>query len=276
MAMYAADHQDTFAGPNTSGAQGQFDNGASYIGDRTGLTPASTHDWISPTLGAIETLPANRAARTQWLLNDFACPQTTVDNDALFGFAPDSADFTQRFAAGGFRQVSYLSPSAFHYFGSFAAAAANPYRGLVLKWGSATLVRVPDTYRPRLDLLGVEPSEKVYAADGTRFLSSLGVLTIDISPNPHVNGFFLDAGPIFHGSTAYGRDFPAAPANHELSFRHAGDQMNAAHFDGHVKRLRQAQAWTDASRWYPGGSVFNGAGATPESIAFHAPGSVLP
>jgi prepilin-type processing-associated H-X9-DG protein len=275
MAMYTGDHKDTFAGPNTSGADGQFDNGTSYIGDHTGLTPVSTHDWISPTLGLASALPINRAMRTQTILNNFACPQTTVNNAAMFGSAADSAQFVQRFAAGGFRQVSYLSPSAFHYFGSTTAAAANRYRGITLKASFTTPVRVPDVYRPRLDLLGVQPSHKVYAADGTRYLDA-GVLDLDITPSPAVNGALLDPGPIVQTSVAYGRGFASAPASHQLSFRHDGGQMNAAFFDGHIERLTQAQAWTDASRWYPGGSTFNGVGATPESATFHAPGSVLP
>lgn len=279
MSMYAADHKDTFAGPNTSGADGQVTGGSGYTFDRTGTTPVSTHDWISPTLGRGVALPVNRAARTQFITNQFACPETTINNAAIFGNSPDAAQFAAAIANGGFRQVSYLSPSSFHYFGSTTAAAANRYQGVTLKSSFTTPVRVSDAYRPRLDLVGTQPGRKVYAADGTRFFD-LGLLDLDISPNPSLNGFFTDSGPIVQTSAAYGRLFSGAPQSCRLSFRHgragASAEVNAAFFDGSVGRLTQAQTYTDASRWYPGGSVYNGSGATPESQAFHAPGSVLP
>lgn len=279
MALYAADWKNTFAGPNTSGAEGQFQSGSNLTGNRTGATPVSTHDWFSPTVGRVMELPVNRAGRTQFITNSFACPDTTVNNGALFGQAPDIADFQQRFQAGGFRQISYLSPSSFHYFGSTTAANANRYRGITLKSSAGTPVRVSDSYRPRLDLVGAQPASKVYLADGTRFLSQ-GVLDMDISPNPTVNGSFLDPGPIVQASTAYGRGNAESPANTVLSFRHrrigASGAMNIAYFDGHVDGLMQTQAYTNAAAWYPGGSVFGGSGATPESIGNHASGSILP
>jgi hypothetical protein len=40
--------------------------------------------------------------------------------------------------------------------------------------------------------------------------------------------------------------------------------------------MKQKQAWTDATPWYPGGSIYNGTSGTVESQAFHTNGQVLP
>lgn len=279
---YTMDHKEYFAGPNTSGAEGQALAGASYLGNTSSGTPTSTHDWISPTLGESANFPINRAQRTKQIFETYGCPAATTVVDRYYGGAGDSADFSDISTTTGrrIRQVSTLSPISFHYLPSLAVAnmPANKYKHsptsptlTTLKYDEhMTPVRVNDRYRPRLDLLGVQPSNKVLAADGTRYYDPLDrVLDFDIDPNPGFAGSFLDGGPIFQRSTPYGRGFGGYPLNVQLSFRHGKrEQFNVAYWDGHVRNMRNAEAWKDPRPWYPGGSVFNGINATPESQQF--------
>jgi hypothetical protein len=140
-----------------------------------------------------------------------------------------------------------------------------------------TPVAVPDRYRPSINLLGVQASNKIIAADGTRYFdNATGRLDFDINPDPSIFGSFLESGPIFQSSTAYGRSGPGAPTNQKLSFRHPSSTLRVVYYDGHVETMKQKQAWTDATPWYPGGSIYNGTSGTVESQAFHTNGQVLP
>jgi prepilin-type processing-associated H-X9-DG protein len=130
-------------------------------------------------------------------------------------------------------------------------------------------------YLPRLDKVGAQASNKIFAADGTRYYDPPR-LDFDIAPNPEVYGSFTDSGPIYHPSTAYGRSHIGNPINTKLSFRHPGQRINAVYFDGHAGDIPAQLAWKDATPWYPGGSIYNGGSATPESQAFHSPGDKLP
>ncbi|MBX3358980.1 MAG: type II secretion system protein [Phycisphaeraceae bacterium] len=280
--QYGTEQKEYFAGPNTSGADGLVDSGLSYCFETTPGTPTSTHDWISPTLGEGAGLSPQRARRTKQIFERYGCPAATVTNDSLYppagGGAPDRADFELLFGTERIRQISFLSPAAFHYY----AQPTNfnnirRYRSVPLITGFATPVKVSEQYSPRLDLVGVQPASKVLVADGTRYLEN-GELDFDINPRPGIYGSFTDAGPIFHDSTAYGRGFRGAPTNVNLSFRHnKGGVINAGYFDGHVGKMTKLQAWTDAVPWYPGGSKFNPGGvATPESMAKYQTNQELP
>lgn len=278
---YAVDNKEYYAGPNTSGADGQAIGGSIYEGDKTPSTPTSTHDWISPTLGESGGFSVNRAQRTRQVFETFGCPSAITIIDRFYGGAGDAPDFNTLVSSSGrqFRQVSHLSPASFHYLPSSFEANLdrNKFRysatsGLTtLKYGFEQPVKVNDRFRPRLDLLGVQPSNKVLVADGTRYYDPNDrVLDFDITPNPTgIYGSFLDGGPTFQGSTPYGRGFAGSPVNLALSFRHGKrDQFNVAYWDGHAANMRNAEAWKDPRPWYPGGSLFNGINATPESQQF--------
>jgi prepilin-type processing-associated H-X9-DG protein len=141
--------------------------------------------------------------------------------------------------------------------------------------GFRTPVDVPANYIPRADRIGLQASNKILVSDGTRYLGQTpegATLDFDIDATPRWYGCFTDAGPIFHGSGAFGRgpNEDAAPGRHPLSFRHAGESINAGYFDGHVAIMKSSRAWTDATPWYPGGSVFDEPEATPESRACYS------
>jgi prepilin-type N-terminal cleavage/methylation domain-containing protein/prepilin-type processing-associated H-X9-DG protein len=286
--VYANDWKDFYAGPNTSGADGQAPGTSPYVFTTRGDMPTSTHDWISPTMGG-GVLSANRAERTKQIFETYGCAATRFANDRVYAQSanpvPDRTEFEQVLAERGVRQVSHLSPSAFHYFASATAAARRRHQGptgslIILKYDAfGTPVRVHDRFLPRLDFVGTQPGNKVLAADGTRYYDySQGVLDFDPDPNPNIFGSFTESSPTFHRSTAYGRGVVggASGINWRLSFRHANNTMKVAYFDGHVGQMTSKQAWEDATPWYPGGSIYVGANGTPESQSFHTAGQVLP
>jgi len=256
------------------------------LADTSPATPTSVFDWISPALGATTPFSPNRARRTHQIFRDFACPASARHNDTLYGSAPDSSDFHAILSAEGFLQVSYLSPAAFHLAGKSFIPQAK-YR--TFGWRGPAVP--PDDYFPRLDRVG-PPAHKVFLSDATRYLASRARLDFDISPNPKYFGSFLSSSPIYRASREFGAatDKPefaeenylgqaptVYPHNRNLTYRHSR-RIIATWFDGHVSALSEAQSKTDASHWFPTGSVFNAlasGNATDESLAYHRDGEAL-
>ena len=278
LGAYTNDWKEFWAGPNTSGAQVQRDGGISIIRQTTSTTPVSSHDWISPMMGDSGGFSPNRAQRTATIFKKFGCPAARQTSVVYFDTpTPDQDEFRALETSTGLGQVSHLSPASFHYYPNSAAANANKYQGLALKFGFTTPVEVNVNFTPRIFQLGVQPSNKVFTADGTRYYESATArLDYDIGPNPSIYGSFTDAGPIFRNSTPYGRTGPAGSNGILLSYRHPQKTIRVLYFDGHVAEMTQKASWTDAAPWYPGGSKFNGGSATSESAAFHMVGDVLP
>jgi prepilin-type N-terminal cleavage/methylation domain-containing protein/prepilin-type processing-associated H-X9-DG protein len=284
--MYMNNNSEYFAGPTTSGYAGQIgqSGNTAYVFDTASEIPTTTHDWISPTVGESAGLAANRAKRTAQIYNKYRCPTATVYNQEVFtpvGGAPaDMQQFRDLAATDGYRQASFMAPASFHYWslsmtqGQFTQI--NAQCGGNATFGFNTPASIRANYRPRIDQVGLQPSAKVLAADGTRYLSSAGggaILDFDPDPTPRFYGGFTDSGPIFVDSAAYGREATGTLAanRHRLSFRHTGLTINVAYFDGHVGPMKALDAWTDARPWYPGGSVYNGGQGTLESQSFHGP-----
>jgi prepilin-type N-terminal cleavage/methylation domain-containing protein/prepilin-type processing-associated H-X9-DG protein len=285
--IYMSYSKDEYAGPNTSGAlyqgiylnQSPSDMSLRLVGDTAPQMPTSTHDWISPIFGDSTNLSPNRARRTQQIFNKWKCASERFLNDTLYGSATDMDDFRAAAADGGFMHISYLSPSPFHYFsktlldeGRVPKSGLSPLKADT--FGEPALT--PRNFSPRLDKVGTQISQKIMISDGTRYLQS-GTVDFDVSVKPGIFGSFLDSGAIFHGSTAFGRDESnnSAGLGWKLSMRHAGNAMNALYFDGHVGLLKAQEAWTEPKYWYPSGSIFNGAGGTPEAVAKYAPGTII-
>ena len=277
-AFYMGDNDDYYAGPNTSGARYRvitFNPVKKYVdeivGDSDGSKPTSTHDWISPSMGSGDIFSPNRAYRTSQIFNDYACPSAKIDNDQLYGDAPDKTDFRNVMDGRGYKQVSYLAPSGFHYYPgqdiTGRPAPLIPIQGNTstrFLTGYSDPVSLPPSFKPRISQVGIQASDKVMHADGTRFWSG-SVLDFDLSPSPGIYGSFLSSGPIFAQSTAYGKA-PADSRNGYLfSMRHPGVSMNAAFFDGHVGNIKGTEAWAEPRYWYPSGSTFTGGSATEES-----------
>lgn len=287
-AFYMGDNDDYYAGPNTSGARYQvitFDPFRKYvdeiIGDSNGSTPTTTHDWISPSMGTDDLFSPNRAMRTAQLFNQFGCASATVDNDTVYGSAPDRDDFRRVIGQVGFRQVSYLASAGFHYYPNEQVTGRRPplipvpgNTGFRFKTGFADPVTQPVSFSPRLPNVGIQPSEKVMHSDGTRYWTGTG-LDFDIDPNPGIYGSFLSSSPIFDGSTAYGKEPDDDRNGYLFSFRHQSNSMNGTFFDGHVESIKATEAWAEPSLWYPSGSTFTGRNATPESLERYSPGEKI-
>jgi prepilin-type N-terminal cleavage/methylation domain-containing protein/prepilin-type processing-associated H-X9-DG protein len=275
--IYSGSNKDFIASPVTSGFKGTDPTMADalYCFDQSSETPTSTMDWISPTMGESLGLSPNRAMRTAQIFNKFRCPSTKFFNLVVYqspaNVPPDMAQFNTLVTNEGIRQVSYLAPEGFMY-----AGAPNPsYRWIQ----HSTPVQPVRSFLPRLDLIG-RGERKIAAADGTRYDASdgpnLSHLDFDPDASPDWYGSFVDSGAIYDGSTAYGRgaNSSAASDRWKLSFRHTGNGMNAAFFDGHAAYVKPHDAWKDASMWYPTGSKYVGGGGTFDADQYYGSLSV--
>ncbi len=275
--VYASDNREFYPGVNSSGAAYRNPLGGPDLfgmhGDRDPTTPTTHWDWFSPMFGDSLGLSSNRAQRTAQIFNEYGCPSSSVFNDKLYGGWVDRADFSDVLAVDGFKQISYLSPAAFHLWSSDAPdVTINQARGgAEYRKGFADPVTTPRTFRPRLDRVGVSLSNKIFAADGTRYVANERggyILDFDITPVAEFFSSFATQGPTREVGTAYGRGFyEDTDFNVELSIRH-NNAVNAVYFDGHVSSMTNQEMWSDPNPWYPSGSVFTGEDATEESIQF--------
>jgi len=287
-AIYIGDNREFFASPNTSSLPyiermptGLVNHGptrANIEGFKDSVTPVSTRDWMSPIMGDAVSLADDRGERTAQLFNDWGCAETRrIYNDSLFGVssAGDRELFENVFQSGrGYNIVSYLMPTTWYTQNpvDFAQgiASRNPNAVFPIR-DPVSCATVPRGYGPRLDKVGVQPSNKIMFADGTRYVARDVGIDFDVDASPSSFGAFCSNNPITHGSTAYGREpfssQVATPDNQLASYRHSGG-INTAYFDGHVSHMSQDESYTDPNPWYPSRSVWTGQSATPESIAF--------
>ncbi|MCA9243286.1 MAG: prepilin-type N-terminal cleavage/methylation domain-containing protein [Phycisphaerales bacterium] len=293
---YMAENNEWFPGVNTTGANMRIALGGSGRGvagilrSRHDL-PVQTWDWMSPILRYDTQLGGNRAERFQTLVNYYQCPDAAGVNSKPYSGSspPDASDFRDL----SFDSVSYLMPDSFSrwggstvtgrtddYFGPGAAVVLNPS-------GFSVDTR---EYRSRLGDVGV-PGEKIFAADGTRFLPDNDLLDFDHDWNPTYFGSFASSGGWWCGSTAYGvrsgsanwdGDAVSAGASNPdaqgrnliLSYRHGcvsgslptdcqsnKGAINSLFFDGHVARLTDRES-REIKPWYPKGSIVRSSGAS--------------
>jgi prepilin-type N-terminal cleavage/methylation domain-containing protein len=244
-AVYMADNKDSYASVNTSGWRGQeiangiavrpgsrAANGEPYVFNTTASTPTSVFDFISPTVGEGLGFSANRARRTGDIFNDFADPAAREFNSELFtqnGAPADLDEFDEYINNNrGYRQVSYLMPGAFMYWGTASTGGFTPgqppqpdqrqqwvarYGFAPKSWngGPGSTVHTPNNFRNRIDQVGVSVSNKVMIANGTRYFEN-GLLDFDPRPNPNSFGSFSSGTPQWTGNTAYGMNGPGARA----------------------------------------------------------------
>mgnify|MGYP001311860922 CR=1 FL=1 len=279
---WAQSHNDQIPGVNVTGLRYMRNYAAALelLGDTTPTTPTTVFDWISPVMGDEAKLSPNRARRTKQIFEDLGCPGTTRDNDAAWGLsAGDIADFRELMAQEEIRQISYLSPGPFHLLGKPVTSGEWTAPGKKYTWAGPAVT--PSSYKPLLYRVGTRMSDKVFLADGTRYLASRDHLDFDAHPNPKYYGSFTSSTPIYTASREYGRapttpEFAdenhssgnVHPHNARLSYRHR-DKIMVVYFDGHAGSMTQTESRTNAAPWYPGGSVFTGIRATEESLRFH-------
>lgn len=282
-AVYMSDNKDFYAAANTSGWRGQeISNGIGtssagepYVFNTTPTTPTSYFDFISPTIGEGMGFSANRARRTGDIFNDFADPAAREFNSELFtgdGVPADLDEFDEYINENrGYRQVSYLMPGAFMYWGTASTGGFTPgqppqpnqQQQWVNRFGFAPVswngligstVHTPNNFRNRIDQVGVSISNKIMIANGTRYFEN-GLLDFDPRPDSQTFGSFSSGTPQFTGNTAYGMNGRGAPDNMRLSFRHSNNSINVVNFDGSTENLTQTEVYTDMGRWAPSRSV---------------------
>ncbi|MBO6514787.1 MAG: type II secretion system protein [Phycisphaerales bacterium] len=284
--MYMGDNKGAFTGPNTTGADWNKDliGGLPNKGietlefDTDGANPTSQGDWISPLVGASYGFSANRAVRTQQRFEVMADPTTNRMVDAIYTVdTPDDYDqFVDVLNSTGFRQRSFLQIRSFTHY-SVEHQPSNVvidiengigyFERFAVQHPAAEALS-PSGYTPNIVNVGVQLSNKVMIADGTRFYTDGVGLDFDIDTVPQFSTD-ADSGPIFNGSIAYGRYASSSPSqeNLNLSYRKKGGQgMYVTMFDGSLKYMSREESWTDPTPWYPSGSVWQGNGATPESL----------
>lgn len=302
-AIYLNSNKDYYASPFSVGArylgrvvvpgQGIQSGSKALLHETSSTTPTSTQDWISPILGDSVNLPANRAKRTAQIFNEYGCASAGVYNDRTHdeNVPADIDQFEQEIQVNGIRQISYLMPSAFAHLAGAAqgSPAYQQLQSVIARMldpvgidgiqippaidsmlSHANHPQKPLSFRPRLDMVGVSPSSKIMVADGTRYWTDQWGLDFDPATAPGLYGSFTSSGPIYHGSTAYGRAFRDAPSqtNVRLSYRHRNETMNAGYFDGSVRPMTALESWTDPNPWHPSRARWTGRDATPESIEF--------
>ncbi len=288
--VYTCENNDYFPGLNTSGAAVTAKR-RTMNSDVTTLfhsrLPVQTFDWMTPILAYSLELPAVRAQRFRFLLEEFRCPsQMTVCTEVFSdGPVPDEEDFK---VLGAWPAISYLMPSSFQYVGQnydrllLCHEEGAPNTPIWAKALYAGFEVVMGNYLPKLERVG-PAARKIFAADGTRYCDRYGQLDFAIDTVPDWYGSFSSPGGWYTGCTAYGvragsltwdgrpvaQGSPSAGQNLALSYRHGQSvgeppddahgntgAINAAFFDGHVDRLtdRQSRAiWY----WYPAGGVVN-------------------
>lgn len=288
--MYMNENDEYFAAVATTGFRyaativgpdGLQSSANDLIGETSSTTPITIWDWMSPILGDSVGLSPNRAERTFQLLSTYGCAAIEYENDQIYvgsgsgGGSSDTDDFETILRTQGFPQSSYLMPNT---FAQYAPDAVIPepsggfygfYEGIQSEFRDP--VTPPAEYSPRRDRIGTSPSGKVMFADGTRFFTDPNegsILDIDINPGARYYSFFGSDVPQREASRAYGRAVNAYPNNVLVSFRHAGQSINTAFFDGHVSGMNSDEVWSDPNPWAPSGSVWTGGGATEESRAF--------
>ncbi|MEL7473915.1 MAG: prepilin-type N-terminal cleavage/methylation domain-containing protein [Planctomycetota bacterium] len=292
--QYALSNDEAIPGPFTSGFGGNLNQGRDaadlYGFDTSSTTPTSTFDWISPSIGDGANLSINRAQRTFQIFSQLGDPSNRQFNQEIYtadGTPSDIDQFEQVNDDQAFPQISYLMPWQFAYRGDARDwISRNSFTPpFFFKFISvfSDPITMPRSYRPRLDRVGTQTSNKIMIADGTRFYGPLsgGGLGLDFDPNyaPRTYGSFTTSTPMFSGSRAYGNpnDVPDEDTtNRALSYRHNGS-INAAYFDGHVDSLTEDESKSDPTPWSPSGGVWTGRlGASEAADAGWTAGDKVP
>lgn len=257
-ATYQSEENDWFVGsPGTSGSllRGAF-LGSPPDREDIPIAPVQTWDYAGPLASvqmSMKSMPQNRADRWGLLIQDiFECPNNKFLSEPYFGgtTGPHGKFKVQR-------MVSYNTVRNLLLWGGTTAQA--PYSEasfFAQAGGSGNPTKFPSGYSPRADRLG-QPSEKVFIADGSRFVDEVeGIVDHDINWNAGSGGGFSDGGPTLPDQ--YLRSYLRRdPRLRDYSYRHRrGKEVGicAAYFDGHAERLSEKQS-REPNRWWPKGTI---------------------
>ena len=287
MHSYFADNSDWIPGVNTSGITTARWNGVMNALNVPDF-PVQNYDWLTPLYSRTTTMQEIRAKRFKELTNIFRCPSQSMWKAVPYASGlnncTDKPDFQ---AESDWSAVSYLMPAHFQFYGTnFSGLKLGPKATgsiqIQATTASTSWEAYHTTYKPIVSLVG-NPSQKIAAADGTRYLDASVLLDFDPNPEAGSYGAFTSAGAWWCGSTEYGvkggtknwsgRAVNASPypyaqgKNMEMSYRHGAQrgtlggacsdnrgQINALLFDGSVQRFGDKRS-RDAVYWYPKGAT---------------------
>lgn len=301
-ALYVGTYRDHYSSPVNVGAKylgrlvipgkGLQFGAAVLEGNTSPNAPTQVQDWITPLLGDSVGFGERRSSKIAQLHNDFGCASARFFNDALFQDSqgsgiPGDFDNVADEVITGLLQTSYLMPSGFaHYARSDEAAisrlvervsadgiSVSPDLNSMMSNGFGP--QQPRGFRHKITQVGTVVSDKIMAADGTRFWTDPGEGEVDgLSYNPTVApkwyGNFTEPTPTFRESRAWGRESRSSPSqtNIKLSMRHGDRSVNAVYFDGSVRSMAATEMWRNPNPWHPTGTVWNDGDNTDESIMF--------
>ncbi len=302
-AIYVGDYRGHYSSPVNVGAkylglvivpgEGVVSGAEALAGTTDQLKPTQTQDWITPMLGDSLGFSDRRAKKVTQLHNDFACASARAFVDAPYqdgggsGIPSDFEEFADEVIVG-VRQGSYLMPSGFAHYSADAGDAVTRLVQRVAADGGISInpdvrsmishpaaPRQPKGFRHKMAQVGTVVSDKIMAADGTRFWTDPGEGEVDgLTYNPTLAplwyGNFTEPTPTYRGSRAWGRESDASSSqtNVDLSMRHGDREVNAAYFDGSVRSLTSIEMWTDPNPWHPTGTIWTNGQNTEESIRF--------
>jgi prepilin-type N-terminal cleavage/methylation domain-containing protein/prepilin-type processing-associated H-X9-DG protein len=263
--QYMLDNRDWIATHYTSGADADIAGGAPLLGDQKPTTPISTYDWLSPILGDSLNFSPRRSQRAQQIFNDFSCP--TVKEFSVVWPGSRSESDTGEFVSISETTRGYKSTSYLQSFGWAVASGRAPDAVRLHKGATRARTQFPNPvtvlgdFQPRLDKMGVQPSNKSLATDGTRRLSQLATgpgINFDATSDPTTFGAFTDS-PGFRASPSFGPDYAEVPGgqNIKLTFRH-NDGVNSAFLDGSARYVKRTEFNDRIDYFYPSKSIYTG------------------
>ena len=241
IATYGADNADWIPGLNTSGV----DVAATGVPKQSSTAPTQNGDWISPSMGDSLGLPPDPAKRTEAIVNnDMHCPANEENYTGIYAPGPSVAGLDP----AELRMSSYGAMLGFQWVGDGIS-------GIRTQDLSKNAIKLPDTYTPRIDLVG-SASIKVFATDGGRFVvGNAGGYNVTISGQSYTNsgGNYMTASPAF---TETGDPFqyesdnvtPTAMSK-RFAYRHNG-ALNGVFFDGHGESMQPVDA-IDLDKYFP-------------------------
>ncbi len=262
---YAGSNNQFIPGLNTSGLRLEaFETDSTKPLNNRSSLPVQSWDWM---ISAVDTdsLPPNREDRFIAMMKQFADPAMRENPTPTTNSPSDFKDKVS--SSNGINGTSYIMPAGFVWGGGDQnLTQASKVMQWVAPQTERTVIKVPDIYRPRIDLVGGQTT-KIATVNGFRTLTDKGA-EIDgriwIEPDstdPDLYGAFVDRGAAFKNSWSYGdkdSGLVTAGANLGLAYRHSG-KLNASFWDGHADAM-DARESRNPTHWYPTGSLIKTTG----------------
>ena len=251
LAIYVTENKGWLPGPNTSGLRlTPSGSGASWNDDIGPAEPTYNMDWVSPTMGRMFNLPANRADRMVTILNlRLKCPS----NEIVYGAIADTSDWPARYQDA--TTVNYASYSAAQAFDLLPGTDMTDAVRQTHEF--ATRMKLPSSYVPKMSKIR-NATGKVYVLEGARYWDG-ATLSFNSFIRQLRGGNLMIFGPGTPlGGDPWEFDSKLRPTEtcKRLAFRHRG-KMNVVFFDGHCETLDATEA-VKAKRFWPSGTRMTG------------------